>query len=304
MGSNLDEQSIGLIDRLEEKPSAARMDEAHPYYWYIQLRRMGKIAQTANLVERAINEFTEKNPFCPILKVVSRKHLTYALCSTAVRNNGLNLRYVPEKYMDYQMALLAVSENGEALLDVPPALLSGAEGYELCLKAVQNDVSGFILSRVPKCYLTGDKGKALCKAAVVFNGYAIKYVPKRMLSKTLVSCALEKPAPVREYRDFCGTPIHQGPDGNQFTSPLSFIPKRFLSREIVEMAVRSYPISLQDAPSEFISKELCMWALDQDPMNLEYIPNPSNPLIEYAIEKDPQVIMKVPAPPVKHRAMS
>lgn len=296
MGSNLDEQSIGLIDRLEEKPSAARMDETHPYYWYIQLRRMGKIAQTANLVERAINEFTEKNPFCPILKVVSRKHLTYALCSTAVRNNGLNLRYVPEKYMDYQMALLAVSENGEALLDVPPALLSGAEGYELCLKAVQNDVSGFILSRVPKCYLTGDKGKALCKAAVVFNGYAIKYVPKRMLSKTLVSCALEKPAPVREYRDFCGTPIHQGPDGNQFTSPLSFIPKRFLSREIVEMAVRSYPISLQDAPSEFISKELCMWALDQDPMNLEYIPNPSNPLIEYAIEKDPQVIMKVPAP--------
>lgn len=297
MGSNLDEQSIGLIDRLEEKPSAARMDESHPYYWYIQLRRMGKIAQTANLVERAINEFTENNPFWPILKVVSRKHLTYALCSTAVRNNGLNLRYVPEKYMDYQMALLAVSENGEALLDVPPALLSGAKGYELCLKAVQNDVSGSILSRVPSCYLTGDRGKALCKAAVVFNGYAIKYVPKRMLSKALVNCALEKPAPTREYLDFYGAPIHQGPNDHQFTSPLSFIPKRFLSRKIVEMAVRSYPISLQDVPSEFISKELCMWALDQDPMNLEYIPNPDKPLIEYAIDKNPQAIMKVPAPP-------
>lgn len=174
-------QSIGLIERLEQKPLARRMDESNPLYWYIHLDQLGKMAQSAETVEKAINEFTACNPYCCILKVTSRKHLTYDLCATAVRNNGLNLQYVPERFKDSQMCALAVSENGEALSDVPAAILTGAEGYEICLMAVGSDVSGRVLTAVPSEYLKGDRGRRLCMEAVSYNGYAIRFVPKRFL---------------------------------------------------------------------------------------------------------------------------
>lgn len=287
-------QSIGLIERLEQKPLARRMDESNPLYWYIHLDQLGKMAQSAETVEKAINEFTACSPYCCILKVTSRKHLTYDLCATAVRNNGLNLQYVPERFKDSQMCALAVSENGEALSDVPAAILTGAEGYEICLMAVGSDVSGRVLTAVPSEYLKGDRGRRLCMEAVSYNGYAIRFVPKRFLSKTLVKSAFDHQAPTRRKASNSTQSLEMDPDVHHRPSLLSFIPQRFLTEELVERAVKLRPSELRDAPDELISKDICLWALDQDPMNLKYIRNPDNSILEYALRKEPRAITVAP----------
>ena len=294
MSEKANGQSIGLIERLEQNPLARRMDESNPLYWYIHLDQLGKMAQSAETVEKAINEFTACNPYYCILKVTSRKHLTYDLCATAVRNNGLNLQYVPERFKDSQMCALAVSENGEALSDVPATILTGAEGYKICLLAVRNDVSGRALTVVPSEYLKGDCGRRLCMEAVSYNGYAIRFVPKRLLSKTLVKSAFDHQAPTRRKASSSSQSLEMGLDACYWPSLLSFIPQKFLTEELVERAVKLRPSELRDAPDELISKDICLWAIDQDPMNLKYIRNPDNSILEYALQKNPRTIMVAP----------
>lgn len=294
MSEKANGQSIGLIERLEQNPLARRMDESNPLYWYIHLDQLGKMAQSAETVEKAINEFAVCNPYYCILKVTSKKHLTYDLCATAVRNNGLNLQYVPERFKDSQMCALAVSENGEALSDVPATILTGAEGYKICLLAVGNDVSGRALTVVPSEYLKGDRGRRLCMEAVSYNGYAIRFVPKRLLSKALVKSAFDHQAPTRRKASNSSQSLEMGLDARHWPSLLSFIPQKFLTEELVERAVKLRPSELRDAPDELISKDICLWAIDQDPMNLKYIRNPDNSILEYALQKDPRTIMVAP----------
>lgn len=185
------------------------------------------------------------------------------------------------------MCALAVSENGEALSDVPATILTGAEGYKICLIAVRNDVSGRALTVVPSEYLKGDRGRRLCMEAVSYNGYAIRFVPKRLLSKTLVKSAFNHQAPTRRKASNSSQSLEMGLDACHWPSLLSFIPQKFLTEELVERAVKLRPSELRDAPDELISKDICLWAIDQDPMNLKYIRNPDNSILEYALQKKP-----------------
>ena len=72
MSEKANGQSIGLIETLEQNPLARRMDESNPLYWYIHLDQLGKMAQSAETVEKAINEFAACNPCYRILKVTLR----------------------------------------------------------------------------------------------------------------------------------------------------------------------------------------------------------------------------------------
>lgn len=261
-------RSSGLIERLDRKSEAIGKD--NPFYWYLHLRELGKRAQTKEMVNEAINGFNVNNPEYKILEVIAKKYLTREVCEIAVGKNGLNLKYVPEQYRDIGMCLAAVKSDGGALGEVPEQILLGDKGYEICYTAVRNDLKGLALSFVPECYFCGKEGKALCGAAVKANGYALEYVPKRLITKELAKVAIETPFPVREllwpngscstwsaYRSYC--PV------------LSLVPEKCMSEELVALSARLYPESLQYAPVEFVSRDLCFEMVERDPMNLRYI---------------------------------
>lgn len=283
--------SSGLIERLEGTPGA--IGKVNPFYWYFHLKELGKRAQTKKMVDEAINGFNVNNPAYAILKLIAKKYLTREVCEIAVSKNGLNLKYVPEQYRDIAMCLAAVQSDGGALGEVPERILLGDKGYEICLTAVRNDFSGRALSFVPACHLRGKEGKALCEAAVQANGYALEYVPKRLITKELARLAIEAPFPVRELL---------WPDGSRSTRSayrsycpvLSLVPEKCMSEELVAMSARLYPESLDYAPAEFVSRDLCLEMVERDPMNLRYVHMPDKKLVECALQANPRAVLAVP----------
>ncbi|WP_455138037.1 DUF4116 domain-containing protein [Thermophilibacter sp.] len=291
MGDGLVVQKSSLIERLDSKPGVIGSD--NPFYWYIHLKSLGKRAQTKEMVDEAVNGFSVDNHAYTILKVIAKKYLTREVCEIAVRKNGLNLKYVPEQYRDTSMCMSAVQSDGGALRDVPAQILLGDKGYEICYTAVCNDFEGQALSLVPDCCLRGKEGKALCEAAVRANGYALEYVPKRLITKELARTAIETPFPVKEillpdgsrlarsaYRSYC--PV------------LSFVPEKCMSEELVALSARLYPESLRYAPAEFVSRDLCLEVVERDPMNLQYVPMPDKKLVDSALQANPRAILAVP----------
>lgn len=292
MEDGLAVRSSGLIERLERKSEV--MGKDNPFYWYFHLKELGKRAQTKEMVAEAINGFSVKNPEYTILKVIAKKYLTREVYEIAVSKNGLNLKYVPEQYRDIAMCLAAVQSDGGALGEVPERILFGDKGYEICFTAVRNDLKGLALSFVPECYLCGKEGKALCEAAVKANGYALEYVPKRLITKELAKAAIEAPFPVGEFL---------WPDGSRsiwsaygsYRPVLSFVPEKCMSEELVALSARLYPESLQYAPAEFVSRDLCFEMVERDPMNLRYVPQLDKKLVNYALKSNPWAILAIPA---------
>ena len=103
MEDGLAVRSSGLIERLERKSEV--MGKDNPFYWYLHLKELGKLAQTKEMVAEAVNGFSVNNPAYTILKVIAKKYLTREVCEIAVSKNGLNLKYVPEQYRDIAMCL-------------------------------------------------------------------------------------------------------------------------------------------------------------------------------------------------------
>ncbi len=280
MEDGLAVRSSGLIERLERKSEVMGKDD--PFYWYLHLEELGKLAQTKEMVDEAVNGFSVNHPAYTILKVIAKKYLTREVCEIAVSKNGLNLKYVPEQYRDIAMCLAAVQSDGGALRYVPKQILFGDKGYEICLTAVcnvHNNLEERALSFVPKCYLRGKEGKTLCEAAVKANGYALEYVPKRLITKELAKVAIES------------TPS----DYYSYRSVLSLVPKKCMSEELVALSARLYPKSLQYAPAEFVSRDLCFEMVERDPMNLRYIPQLDKKLVDYALKSNPWAILVIPA---------
>lgn len=292
MEDGLAVRSSGLIERLERKSEV--MGKDNPFYWYLHLKELGKLAQTKEMVAEAVNGFSVNNPEYTILKVIAKKYLTREVCEIAVSKNGLNLKYVPEQYRDIAMCLAAVQSDGGALGKVPKQILLGDKGYEICFTAVRNDLEGLALSFVPKCYLRGKEGKALCEAAVKANGYALEFVPKRLITKELAKVAIEAPFPVRELL---------WPDGSRSTwsayysyrPVLSLVPEKCMSEELIALSARLYPESLRYAPAEFVSRDLCFEIVERDPMNLRYVPQLDKKLVNYALKSNPWAILAIPA---------
>ena len=285
--------SSSLIERLESKAKA--IDSDHPFYWFFHLKTLGKQAQTKEMAEEAVRGFSVDNHAYTILKVIAKKYLTREVCEIAVCKNGLNLKYVPEEYRNAAICLAAVQNDGDALRDVPKQVLLGEKGYEICLTAVRNSFKEPVLSLVPDCCLHGKEGKALCEAAVRANGYALEYVPKRLITKELAKAAIETPCPVKEILLPDGSRLTQsGYHSWRCDSILSLVPEKCLSEELVALSARLYPESLQYAPAEFVSRNLCVEMIERDPLNLQYTRMPDKELVEYALQADPRAILAVP----------
>lgn len=73
MEDGLAVRSSGLIERLERKSEV--MGKDNPFYWYLHLKELGKLAQTKEMVAEAVNGFSVNNPAYTILKVIAKSIL-------------------------------------------------------------------------------------------------------------------------------------------------------------------------------------------------------------------------------------
>ena len=245
MENNLVVRSASLVEQIEKKLKTNV--ENNQYYWYHQLKKIGKQAQTEQMVEEAVNNFIVDNHAYKILAVIAKKYLTPQICKNAVKRNGLNLKYVPEQYLNTKMCLIAVQNDGEALKVVPKKILFSKKGYELCLTAVRNDSKGNALSFVPDCYKRGKNGKILCEEAIRANEFALEYVPKK-----------------------------------------------YMSEELVTSFVRRHPERLWHIPTEYISSDLCLELIEQNPRVILDIPAPllTEELYREALLRDQTIPIK------------
>lgn len=284
MRDNLVAHKPSLIERLENESDA--IGNNNPFYWYLHLESLGKRAQTKEVVEDAVNGFNVDNHAYTILKVIAKKHLSREVCEIAVRKNGLNLKYAPEQYRDVSMCMSAAQSDGGALRDVPIQILLGDKGYEICLAAVCNDFEGRALSFVPNCYLRGKEGKALCEAAVRKNGYALKYVPKRLITKELIALSARLHPESLRYapsefvsRDLCLELVERNP------MSLRYVPMP--DKKLVDSALQANPRVVLEIPESMLTLKRCRDALRRDPtIPIEKLPESYRKKLEKEFQPD------------------
>lgn len=119
---------------------------------------------------------------------------TYEDCLNIVKQNGNDIKYIPERFIDYNLCLEAI-KNGAALDNIPANYID----YDLCLEAIKHNA--YNLKAVPanlidynlcleavKSHPTGElwfipekfKTKELCLLAVKKNGSQLQYVPEKL----------------------------------------------------------------------------------------------------------------------------
>jgi hypothetical protein len=105
-----------------------------------------------------------------VVRFVPATLLTQELCMQAVSSHADAIEYIPKHFRTAELWKAAIIKSGYWLKKAPPSLLNAANGYELCLRAVQSH--GQALQDVPARYQT----KEIFFAAVRQDGKALKYV--------------------------------------------------------------------------------------------------------------------------------
>ena len=100
---------------LEEKLNLKEinpMEEFNKLPNVYNLAQIAKSQQTYDMLQRAFDNY---DGYGEILKVASKKLLTYDLCKIACEKRGSNLQYVPKKFLDVVICEIAVKCNPRAL---------------------------------------------------------------------------------------------------------------------------------------------------------------------------------------------
>lgn len=145
---------------------------------------------------------------------------TRNVCKYAVRQNGLNLKYVDEGLKDSEICHLALNRSAIALRYFPTVLKTKEvcdnvllrnielfkytppefQTYETCLKVVK--IKGVMLKDIPKKFID----RNMCLEAAKSSAFSLEFIPKRHLTYELV-CEAFKTA-----RFYLGCPLHLVPE--------------------------------------------------------------------------------------------
>lgn len=299
---------------LEEKLNLKEinpMEEFNKLPNVYNLAQIAKSQQTYDMLQRAFDNY---DGYGEILKVASKKLLTYDLCKIACEKRGSNLQYVPKKFLDVVICEIAVKCNPRALAYVPEEWRT----YELCLFAVSNDSreekwlrqrEKCALASVPKALVDGSDGQKLCEIAVEKNSLAIEYVPLKYITKSMAYKAVKNswPGGFYEYTEIVEIyKKHQlelpEPEWHTATVwPIAYIPEEIIDRDLVEYSVKLFPESIAVIPRQYknsyVTLELCQKVMEHGWRYLKYIPDPfckNSSIINAALKESPLALGFVP----------
>ncbi|AGN26274.1 metallophosphoesterase [Candidatus Methanomassiliicoccus intestinalis] len=278
------------VNKLAEKLGIA--DEEDPFIAFNKnpcastLSRIGKNLQTFEMVQRAV----ENDDGCgTILKFMSKQLMTEDLCIIACSKNGDNLDYVPEYLLSYNICKAALSNRGELLSKIPEKFKT----YELCEIAVSTDEKYVALSYVPLNLIMGEQGRRLCELAIKKNPLAIEKVPNEFITKTMAYDVVSRTSQENCIRLSDGS-LRLYPANNW---PISHVPKRYMTEELINLSVEMCPASLRGVPSEYLSKAQCLQFVQRDASLYEWVPEmykEHDAIIDAALSAWPGALAHIP----------
>jgi len=191
------------------------------------------------------------------------------LCIEAVKNDGDNLKYVPDEFKTAQLCLAAMDYHGTALEYVPEKFKTaelcfkavkcgcGALAFvpeerktmEMCLEAIKQDKyyrdAPPVFKEVPKKFHTPE----LCLEAVKVNPHALEYIPNELKTHELCLEAVRKNGGVLEH-----------------------VPDKLKTAELCKQAVEISAWALRHVPDEFKTMEMCLKAVREADV-IQYVPD-------------------------------
>ncbi|GHT17625.1 hypothetical protein AGMMS4956_21130 [Bacteroidia bacterium] len=176
-----------------------------------------------------------------LIKAEEIKKWTPELAMQAVKENGNNLKHIPEKMVTQDLCFAAVANKGEAL----QFALDKFKNAPLCDHAMkENPKLAFLY--VPDSVKT----PKMCETAVTADGRNLQHVPKEQISK-----------------DLCKTAVQN------FGKSLEFVPRILCDKEMCMLAVTQEGTNLKFVPDNLKTKSLCTAAQENSTQNLnEYFP--------------------------------
>lgn len=296
------------------------------------LRGVGAHNQTVEMVEKAIVGDTGEFPF---LKHVSKRLLSYDLCLSACKKCGRNIWQVPKEFLDKKMYVVAL--EADPLLvgdqDLPRKYLTASvckkaisadpslfqylpnkfRTLGMCKLALARDEKGEVLKEIPETIREGSHWQELCEFAVEHAPRAIRYVPKRNLTRRMMMTAVELDAmsisllPKNRITKEMAQIAVEGTKCASIESdsciviardwPIAHVPKRFITQELVNRSLEICPNSICVVPLQFLTECICVDLVRKDPTVYRWIPEPfksDDALVITAIKNDANNARYVP----------
>ena len=143
---------------------------------------------------------------------------------------------------------------------------------ELCCIVVSRSASD--LRFIPEKLKT----KKVCFTAVLKNGKAIEYVDKSLIDEELAFVAVRQ-----KFNDV-------------YSHPINHIPRRLITKELIEEAVAYTPCCLKFVTKEFINEKLCKKAVSLDGRAIEFVPEEfvNSDLVDIAISVSLEALKMIP----------
>jgi hypothetical protein len=128
--------------------------------------------------EMCVEAVSKDGKFLKLIKYIFNNNvwglITHDMYLSAVKQNGLVLKFIPENERTYEICLEAVKQNGLALRYITSVANCNTDKlYEICLEAVKQN--GLALKYVQNMQELSDKEYELNMAAVKQNGLALLY---------------------------------------------------------------------------------------------------------------------------------
>jgi len=174
------------------------------------------------------------------------------LCTLAVNQTSLALKYIAEDYRTYEVCKTAVYKNGISIFHVPKELPQYAELTIIAIEHCRDVDADMILQYIPHSFKTYE----LCEIALEKNSSALAHVPTDL----------------PQYEELCKQSIKNG-------GKLSNIPSEFRTFEVCKLAVMSNirRFNFRFIPTTIDNyEELCRIAVEYD---TEYRENSDRPMI-------------------------
>lgn len=181
----------------------------------------------------------------------TEKIVKYALKSIKERSV---LKYVAKKFITEELCRAAVKRNGYNLSDVPDSY-KDVEMYTDAIKSGYYYAGDF-----PKQFWTElsiDELKKLYNSAAKNNPLAISYIPTQFLNVKMIQRAVERTD--KEFH-FLGNPI-------------KYVPKEYLTSDLIDQSIRLNPSSVFDIPNEYRSMNMYLDALKGDERLIKRFPD-------------------------------
>jgi hypothetical protein len=202
------------------------------------------------------------------LKRMLPQDITYEMCEYAVNNYSYLLHYVPKKIMNRKLCLTALctffreNKTSDYPWYVIPKEYKTDDFFMSLISSVVNKkmatVNG-VLEKIPEEYKT----KKVCEYAILQHNATFRHIPKENITSDMYEKMLIKePAlwlSIPENiitADFCEKVFLRRRE-ETFDYSIKYMPKKFLTEEMCQLAYDYDKDSILHMPDKFITKEKC-----------------------------------------------